>query len=338
MSNISITITPTGGQERELIWKRVTIKKSLDEICHSVELELAKAEQKNIHKHDKVTVWYKNPILPKKRRVTTVFLDEVGGSFESSSQKVLCKGRSAARDIIDSQWSDTITGNQDLLTITETVAKPFGITVYHMPTNRNYTKPVHSFSWENESPWAKLLSEADNQGYFITSNQKGELYVWKRAQGNRREGFAIKEAVNTVQVSNTEIGANQFNTYVIKGADLEASITDDTCPNKRILTIALWDENISQESLERRAKTEKLRRQESSVIVTLPSWSLSDSQIKNLGSTDYKEIFWEVNFLIPVDIPSLGIDTSLLITQVEYTADASSMRCDLTLSNKEVYE
>lgn len=338
MSSIVIKITPAGGLERELTWKRVKIKKSLDEICHSLELELPKAEQKNVHKHDKIIVWYNNPLLSQRRRVTTVLLDEVGGNAESSSQTVLCTGRSAARDIIDSTWSDTIQGSPDLLTVTQTIAKAFDIEAIHMPTTENGTKPVHSFSWENESPWAKLLNEADNQGYLITSNQKGNLYVWKTATGNRGEGFAVKEGVNTIRVSNTEIGAEQFHTYTVKGAGLEATEIDNECPNKRILTIALSDESISQESLERRAKTEKLRRRESNTTVTVPGWGLSDSQIKKLGSTDGKEIFWEINFLIPVTIPSLSINDSLLITQVEYTADASTMRCDLTLSNKEVYQ
>lgn len=339
MSSIVIKVTPAGGgSARTLTWKRVKIKKSLDEICHSLELELPKAEQKNVHKHDKIIVWYNSPLLPQRRRITTVLLDEVGGNVEGGSQTVLCTGRSVARDIIDSQWSGTIKESPDLLTVTKTVAKPFEIEVIHMPTNQNGTKPVHSFSWESESPWVKLLAEADNQGYLITSNQKGNLYVWKAATGIRGEGFAVKEGVNTIRISSTEIGAEQFHTYVVKGGGLEGTVTDSTCPNNRILTIALSDESVSQETVERRARTEMLRRRESNIVVTVPGWGLSDAQIKKLGSTDYKEIFWEVNFLIPVSTPSLGIDDNLLITQVEYTADASTMRCDLTLSNKEVYQ
>lgn len=63
-----------------------------------------------------------------------------------------------------------------------------------------------------------------------------------------------------------------------------------------------------------------------------------DSQIKKLGNTNSKEIFWEVNFLIPVRIPSLNTEDNLLVSAVEYNADVSSMQCNLTLSKKEVYQ
>jgi prophage tail gpP-like protein len=246
-------------------------------------------------------------------------------------------GRSPARDIIDSTWSGMILGQQNLEAVANKAAEPFGIQVQRMPTNSPETGPVYSFSWENESPWQKLITEADNQGYIFTSNEAGNLYLWKVAEGLRDEGFTLGEGSNIRSIQTTENGAGQFHEYVVRGAGEEARQTDAACKNNRVMTINLTDLVVSEETLRRRALTEMLRRRENRTTVTVSGWGLSDIQIQNLGETIRKEVFWNPNFLIPVKILSSGLDDNLLISQVEYGADASSMTAALTLVNREAY-
>jgi prophage tail gpP-like protein len=341
-SKIIVQAAPSGGGSfQELVWKKIKIRKSLDEICHYMELELPASERIKIHRHDKVEVRYFNKFIrdsDQRRRVTTVMVDEITDITDTAQKGLLVIGRSPARDIIDSSWGDMILHSQSLEYVANKVAERFGIKVQRMPTDGPETGPVSSFSWENESPWQKLITAADNQGYIFTSNEEGNLYLWKVAVTLRDEGFSLGEGSSIRNIQATENGAEQFHEYVVRGAGKEARQTDTTCKNKRIMTINVTDFGVSEEDLRRRALTEMLRRRENRTTVTVSGWGLGDGQIQALGETVRREVFWNPNFLIPVKIPSSGLDAKLLVAQVEYQADAASMTAALTLVNPEAYQ
>lgn len=341
MFNVFFSVYPAGGGSvRRLVYSRIKIRKSLDDICHTLEADIPASEASKIHKHDAVVIHYQNPYITDNksiRPVTTVLVDEITDNTDPDRQGLVVIARSPARDIIDSHWSGAIKGSQTLLYITETIAKEFNIAVAHFPRGIDETMPVKSFSWECESPWAQLLSEADNQGYLFTSNEVGGLYLWRPAKMLRIEGFALEEGRNIQKISATENGGDQFNKYVVKGAGREASITDSTCKNNRILTINLSDTNLSQQQLERRAKTEMLRRREKRIVITTRDWGLDDRQLQKLGNTAGKEVFWNPNFLIPVRAPSRELDGNFLVSQVEYTGENNAFTCDITVVSPEVY-
>ena len=121
------------------------------------------------------------------------------------------------------------------------------------------------------------------------------------------------------------------------GGLISATVPDDTCNTNRILTIDLTGFGLTEADLQRRAKTEMLRRRENRTTVTVSGWGLTDSQIQNLGSTARRELFWSPNFLIPVRIPSLGLSGNLLIAEVEHEASAESMQSMITLVRREAY-
>jgi prophage tail gpP-like protein len=336
MSRIIVTNVTTGA---ELLWRHITIKKSLDNICHTLELEIPAGEGTKVRKHDKIEVRYKNSLVNDsagKRRVTTVMVDEITAGVDVSKYRVTVLGRSPARDIIDSSWTDDHNGDT-LRGLTRYICGKFGITCDSFPTNQpDPTQKVSIFSWQNESPWTKLITEADSQGFILTSNEAGDLYLWKVAAVDR-EGFLLAEGRNIKAAEWKENGAEQYHEYVISGGFGEAAVIDDTCENNRILTIDLTYPEIDQVKLERRAETEMRRRRESRVTVTVSGWGLTDEQIRRLGSTEEKEIFWVPNILIPVRIPTLGLSDSLLTAEVEQEADGETMSSTITLVKPGAY-
>lgn len=352
MSEVAVAVwNSTTGKYVDIAWKSVKVKKSLDEICHAVEVEIPESMRSLVHKHGKIQVRVLSPYITEGRGsyggrrgfhpVTTVYIDEVDEETQKDSHGIIVSGRSAARDIIDSKWSGTILGQPTLLEVLRKIAGEFGLEskdVICLPTNRgDITKPVFSFSWENESPWQKLLTIADAQGFIITSNQLGGLYIEEPSRGSNGWGFAIEEGVNVRHPRRSENGAEQFHEYIVNGSGNQGTATDSTCPNKRKLTINLTEFVTDQEQLNRRAKTEMLRRRSDKITCELSGWGLTEEQIKKLGGTFQKEIFWEVNLLIPVKLPSCGVNDKMLISQVEYTADAKSLSCDVTLVKPEAY-
>jgi len=328
----------TNGQE--LLWRSIKIRKSLDEICHTLELEIPPSERSKVGRHDKLEIRVLNNLVKDsngRRRVTTVFVDEITSNADVTKYSLMVIGRSPARDIIDSTWSDTCS-DMTLREITRYIGKKFNIVCDTFPPDQpDPTDLVYAFDWENESPWTKLIGESDNQGYIFTSNEAGNLYLWKVDSGGRPEPFHITEGVNVKNIRWTENGSEQFHEYVVTGGGEEARIVDNSCPGNRTLTIDLTDPFIAEDTLQRRAKTEMNRRKENKTTVTVSGWGLTNEQIIKMGETIRKEIFWVPNLLIPVSIPTLGLDRKLLISEVEYTATADTMSCDITLVNREAY-
>ena len=326
-----------------LVWRHLIIRKSLDDICHTLDLEIAPGERPKVHKHDKIEIRYANPVIKDSqeaggRRVTTVLVDEISAGADSLKHGVTVKGRSPARDIIDSTWSEDF-AEMTLLGLTRTIGKRFGIQCYVIPeSDSGPTQPITAFRLENESPWVKLISAADNEGYMFTSNEAGDLYFWKVAAGVREEGFKLEEGVNIKTINWTENGAEQFHEYIVEGCGEKESVIDSTCPNNRVLTIDITDPDFPAEKLKRRAETEMLRRRENRATVSVPGWGLTDARIERLGPvTKGKEVFWVPNLLIPVIMPSIGLDAKLLISEVEHEAYPDAFGTKITVVNKEAY-
>jgi prophage tail gpP-like protein len=339
MSRIRLVNAALG---KELVWRNIKIKKSLDDICHTLTAEIDKDERLKVRRHDKIEVRYENAAVRDSvaaggRRVTTVLIDEITADVDTSKHSVTIIGRSPARDIIDSSWSDKL-ADMTLRSVVQNIGIKFGIVCDTFPVNKpDPTSTVKRFGWENESPWTKLITEADAQGYILTSNEAGNLYLWPVGSGVRGEGFHVTENANIKTAKWTENGAEQFHEYIVRGGSKSEKIIDASCKNSRVLTINIDDPQITAEKLKRRAETEMWRRKETRTTVSVEGWGLTDAQIKNLGETIQKEIFWVPNILIPVRIPTLGLNATLLISEVEYEAAPDSFGSTLTLVNRGAY-
>ena len=331
---------------RELAWRRVKIRKSLDDICHTMELEIPAGERPNVQRHHLIRVDLESPFLTNSAiggLVATVRVDEVAASADATTLSTMVLGRSPARDIVDSAWTDDALWPVDgepwtLAAVAGHVARRFGISVAWFPEgSADPTRPVGFFAWQNESPWAKLQAEAAGQGFLLTSNQAGGLYIWRPSGLPRSEGFLLEEGQNVRSIEWRQNGAEQFHVYRVTGYFDEAEVIDPTCPPGRILTIDLTGTDADEEKLRRRALTEMRRRREERVTVTVSGWGLSDPWIRRLGTNERREIFWSPNFFVPVRIPSLNLSRNLLIAEVEHEADARTMRSAITLTRREAY-
>jgi len=340
MSKVVVKNATTG---EELAWRHLIIKKSLDDICHTLELEIASSERKKVKRHNKIEVRYANSDLKDSqaaggRLVTTVLVDEITGRADSQSHSVTVLGRSPARDIIDSTWSEDFI-EITLLDLACAIGKKFGIKCHALPPSiEGKMHPIGFFRVENESPWIKLVNAADNEGYILTSNEAGDLYFWEVSAAVRDEGFCLAEGVNIKSIELKENGAEQFHEYIVRGCGEEAHAVDSSCPEGRVLTMDITDPDFPAAKLQRRAETEMRRRKEARVVITVPGWGLTDGQIKRLGSvTAGKEIFWSPNLLIPVIVPAMSLDAKLLISEVEHEAFPDSFSSTITVVKREAY-
>ena len=341
MSKIVVNAAPAGTRNfKPLVWNKIQITKSLDEICHSLTLELPVSQRTNIAVHDKVEVRFYNKYITHNNgnlRVTTVLIDEITDTTDNGRKYITVLGRSPARDIIDSAWTGNA-GGTTLLKVTEQIAhQKFNIEVHQIPRGIDFTETIPVFAWNCESPWTHLLNAADNQGCVFTSNEAGDLYLTKSGRDAEQWHFILAEGTNIKSVETTEAGAEQYHEYVVVSSGVQGSAIDGRCKNKRVLTLNLSDFNLDQEKVKRRALIELYRRRKRTTKVTVSGWGLTDEQIKSFGSTEEKELFFNPNFLIPVYIPSAGIDGKMMISEVEYRAEPTAFDCTISLVNPEVY-
>jgi len=342
----------TAGRRGELSWRRVKIRKSLDNICRTMELEIPSGERARVRKHDMIRVRLANPLITDsggRRLVTTVMVDEVAASVEPSGRGLTVLGRSPARDIVDSTWTDDAIWPEGgmprtLGSLTRKIAERFGVAVSRFnaacPNSADPPDPtdgVGFFAWQNESPRAELLIEAMAQGFLLTGNAAGGLYIWRPAGMRRSEGFRVTEGRNVRTIEWRENGAERFREYVVNGAFGVAGAFDRTCNTRRILTIDLTDTGVEESKLRRIAYMEMYRRRERRTAVTVSGWGLSDAQIQRLGETHQKKLFWGPNYLIPVRMPSMDLSEDLLTAEVELEADETTMQSTVTLVNREAY-
>jgi prophage tail gpP-like protein len=326
---------------KTVVWKHIFIRKSLDSICHTLDMEIPPTERTGVHKHDMLEIRVPNPVMKDSeeaggRRVSTVLVDEITAYTDGATHSIRVLGRSPARDIIDSTWTGPYK-EMKLKELTNTIGKKFGISAETFPTYApDPTQPVPAFRLGGESPWIKLVNEANNQGFLFTANEAGNLYIWKAGRGNP-EHFHLTEGVNIKTIRWTDNGSEQFHEYIVTGGGNTVRRVDSTCKNNRVLTIDMTDSDITLSKLTCRAQTELRRRRATRTTVTVSGWGLTDEQITRLGPTEGKEVFWVPNILIPVTVPSLGLNDTLLISEVEYEASPDTLGCTITVVNKETY-
>lgn len=316
----------------------LNIRKSIDEICHFVEITCPLSEFKRIQRHDKIFIKALIDWNKEERAVSYILVDDITANLNVNEKTMTIIGRSYARDIVDSSDTGTI-NNGTLVQIVQRIAKKYNpdILVQHYPTDFDASPNIEFFDWENENVWQKLLNTAENNGYAIMSNNKSNLYVWKRTThlaNNANHKFV--EGVNIISASLNRKGYEQFNKYCIKGNYEDIEKIDSTCKTKRVFTMHFTDEFISLKELSNRCESELNRRKSDELNIEVAGFGLSDDEIakRNITNSSKVEVFYEPKQLIPVEIPSFNISEKMVVKSVSYNLNKNDFSSYLTLLSK----
>lgn len=325
-----------GNNKKIINYSSLSIKKSIDEICHTADIVCPLNELKKVKRHDRIiikAVMWNND----ERNVTTTLIDDISAVLNNSQKQMTIHSRSYARDIIDSVDSGRIEGGT-LTEVVKKIAQKYNpnIAVSHYPTDKDDSPPIKSFTWENESVWQKLMILAENNGYSIASNQGSGLYVWNKSQYlSGIPNHSLKEGQNIKSASLNKKGYEQFNCYRIKGNYSIGEKIDNECNTKRVFTLFFTDENISQKELLKRAESELKRRKSDEININVHGWGLSEKEIKNQGimNGSKKEVFYEPKQQINVIIPSFNINGYKVIKSVELILNNDEFSSNIVLSD-----
>ena len=276
--------------------------------------------------------------------VITGYVDTGERSYTPESHEIYFTGRSKLSDLVDcSGFTQTWQlQNLTLLTIAQTICKPFGITVTAPDGD---TPPIVNISVVlTETGWELLEEVARWMGKLIYDGPDGGLII--AALGDETHTSGIQEGVN-VQEARVSLNAQEMYSQIGAVYSDTATLTDgagttqiafvqnaqatagnyfkpraDGSARFRPLLIVAEQGPAQDQLVPRRIQWEMGRRFGRSQVVyaTVDSWRDSDGNL------------WTPNWLLSVDLPSLKFaKTTLLITNVTYIKDMQGTRAELTL-------
>jgi prophage tail gpP-like protein len=254
--------------------------------------------------------------------VISGFIDTYAPSFASDAHSVQISGRSRTADFVDA--SAVVPGGQlknlTVLQIAQQLAKPFGIPV---TATVDVGKPIPVVQvQQGETCHALLERLCRMQGLLVSDGPGGGLQLTRA--GSQRSTTALVQGEN-IWTGRAELTViNRFSEYTVKGqrpgtddgaakdaAQVKGSANDSGVSRHRPLILTA-ESIVDPDGAQRRAAWEARRRmgQAVSAEIGVTGWRQDNGSL------------WQVNQLVPVYSPWLGLDQDLLVSQVEFSAGA----------------
>ncbi len=330
MDDVSLSI---GGVEYSG-WTSVVVRRSLDEFCSSFILEIVDTWHTS---KSQIPFSSGDPCAIKagKETILTGYIDDIGIVSDSDSHSIALTGRSKAGDLVDCSaiYKTGTFINQTLVDIAKKICSPFGISV---KTDVGALGKIKKVSIQDgETCFDFLNRSAKMEGLLLASTATGDL-LFTRA-GKSKRNFTISSTTNAARCEYTDSKRDVYSSYIFKGQTLtgsdyrgkaykpKASASDtltkryrpiilqaeSQAENARLSVRANWERNV------RRARAKK-------ITYTIPGWRENDS-------------LWDINSLVSVSDPILGIADTLLISTVELSLDDSGTKTMLELVHPNAY-
>jgi prophage tail gpP-like protein len=289
-------------------WKSATINKSIDNVCHVFSIKTALTNKNDIFPLlplDPVSIYYKNVL------VMTGYVDELDGDHPNYT----ISGRSKASDLVDCT-AIVKTGsfkNQTVLQIANALAEPFGISA---KTSKDDTT-INTLRVEGNTCFEVLEKACRMRGVLTQSLSDGNVDLSEI--GKEELGISLIAGGN-IKSSSIKISVNnRFSDYKTESSahKSESTATDSHINRYRPLIINTETTGIDTKS---RASFEASTRKARSTIYncTVQGWGVDGN-------------LWEPNKSVYVLDEKYGVDTNLLITQVQFTFSTSGTETQLQL-------
>lgn len=318
-------------------WKNVRVTRTMDSISGSFSLTLL----------DKFTIdqtaWELTPgrrahMHLGKNAVFEGYIDNMDVSFSANTKNVTLQGRDRTADLVDC----SVTGESEYqaLTLDQIATKlcePFGVKVLNLTDVGN---PFESISVKPSEKVFDLLTRlARQRGVILYSSTHGNLIINKRA--TTRAQTELVQGVNILEASANYTNTDRFSEYTVKAQNdgTIGSKSEDATEGEgtatdagvgRFRPIVMISEAAGDSaSAKSRAQWEATFRAAKSATI----------KVKVQGWREKTGELWDVNKLVFLDSPKIGIKDQLLISKVTFSQSESRARvCDLELVRKDSYE
>lgn len=258
-------------------------------------------------------------------------------NITSGSRNLTISGRDRTADLVDCSHTGPSEFNDlGIKEIAEQMTKPFGIKVLN-PDLVNLGAKFDKYTIrQGETVFEALNRAAKLRELILLTSTHGNLVLTKRA--NKRAGTELVEGVNMTLTGATFDESERFSEYTVKSqqsgilADIDQTtkskaVSRDKGVNRFRPTVIVADNASDADGAQKRANHENSFKTAKSLIVSVAvvGWRKKDGDL------------WNINELVPVQVPSIGIRETLLINKVTYKRSENGRSVDLELIRKDAF-
>lgn len=271
--------------------------------------------------------------------IITGYIDKVMPVISAENHTIVVQGRDKTGDLVDCSMTESTNQYLGLKIdqITKRICSPFGIPV-KLGDGADAGAIFDNFLIEQGSTCFEAIQKLCYMRQLLAiSDGRGGLLLTK--SGTEKITTGLFQGVNIKQGEASYDFSERFSYYICKGqkqgddnstpetvANNSGAYTDEVVPRYRpLLVIAEGQADIS--TCTKRAKWEgAIRRGKSRrFTITVNGWSLGAESI------------WEINKLVQLKSELLGVDDTLLISQVNFKLDNNGEITVLTLTSPESF-
>ncbi|MDB2704920.1 hypothetical protein N9Y67_00095 [Pseudomonadota bacterium] len=306
-------------------WTGASITRNLKQAATPFNLSLTdKWDQKawQVKPFDKCELVYNDVVM------VSGYIDSASVDYDAEDHSVSISGRSKTADIVDCSVASTQFKNQKIDAIIRALVKPFGINVL-IEADAGHAIPFYKAD-EGVSVFEAIEKLARLRALLITDNGNGDLVLTQA--GTQRAPAALVHGQNIKAASASYDVKERFSDYTIKaqqkGSDdidavaasqIKASVKDQNVTRYRPLILTTEDQADLRTATARINWEANIRTGLSQTfIITVVGWMVAG-------------VLWDINQIVRLTDPLLGVDVDLLITAVDYSLDESGTLARLTL-------
>ncbi|WP_049613607.1 phage baseplate assembly protein [Yersinia pekkanenii] len=321
-------------------WSKIQITRGIEKLPSSFELSLmdrypASEGQQWVNPGDPCVVKLGNDA------VLNGYIDSWDSAITATTHEISAKGRSKCQDLVDcsAQWPNSVISQSTVLQIAQKLAEPYGIKVTSDITDMTIV-PQFTLNW-GETAQAVIDHVTRPAALLYYDQPDGNLYLTRA--GTRKAASGVAQGVNILS-ANLHTDINQrFTDYT--GVVLSANAVAQRSPsggNNTSVLLTTRDSQLAEQFPDRHRNRviivestvnslhllkdcldwEMNRRYGRAKVLTVDvdSWRDRDNRL------------WEVNTLIPITIPAMGLKDELwLLSDLLYLKNEKGTIAKMTL-------
>ena len=266
------------------------------------------------------------------------YIDNMDASYSSSTRNVTLTGRDRTADLVDcSVVGELEYQNLTIQQVAEKLLVPFGIKVLALSS---VGEPFPTISIRPaEKVFDVLQRLARQRGLLLYSSTHGNLIIGSK--GVTRASTELVQGVNILEASVTFDNTDRYSDYIVKaqndgltgsksedGTEAEGSAKDAGVGRYRP-SVIIAETSGDTSMAKTRAQWE----------ATYKSSKAMTIKIKVAGWREKNGDLWDINRLVYLNSPSVGVSDQFLINAVNYTQSENQARvCTLELVRKDSYD
>lgn len=316
-------------------WKRIRVHRGMEEIAGSFELEVSERWSTTVPPLE-VQSQQRCSVRVGSETLITGYIDRVSNGYDARSHSISVSGRDATADLVDcaaihskGEWK-----NADAGQIARDLCSPFSIKV---TVAGDIGKPFPNFAIEpGETAFECMERAARQRGLRLQSDGVGGLVIGSVAAV--AVNVALVEGQNLLSCEVANDSCRRFSEYLVKGqqpgtddtngaaaAQVRATARDAGVTRYRPSVIIDEDQGDIA-GFQRRAKWEA-------------SVNAARALTANVRVQGWRHTggLWQPNVLVRLTSPTLRIDRTLLVRDVDLVVDDAGTCAELCLTPPEAY-